>query len=133
MTAPFTAEQENRLERIEQAPPAPESYRAPVDRDKLQVTMAEQLHWWAAIGQQVSALEAAGRLLDGTLAPLLDAAEAMQRVEEWAAMHDDMARQYDEAALSVETLALVDEAQQHAEDCRAIAEGVRNALRGESR
>lgn len=68
------------------------------------------------------------RLLEGPLQRLI-AAEA--RVRSWAAMHDDMARQYEEAANSVQTLALVDEALQHAEDCRAIAEGVRRALDGD--
>lgn len=61
---------------------------------------------------------------------LLDAAAAVERVRAWAAMNDDTAREYDEAADAVTDATLVFGARERAEDCRAIAEGVRRALDG---
>ncbi|HET6849857.1 MAG TPA: hypothetical protein VFH74_13405 [Gaiellales bacterium] len=80
-----------------------------------------------------------GELADGLLAGPLrqltaerdEAVAAVQRVRAWAAMNDDMAREYDEAAEAVTDSALVFGARERAEDCRAVAEGVRRALDGE--
>lgn len=87
-------------------------------------------------------LHVADALLSGPLADVparlsaaeqraADAEAKLRRVEAWAAMNDDMAREYDEAAAAVTTIGLRHEAEEHAEDCRAIAEGVRRALAGE--
>jgi hypothetical protein len=55
----------------------------------------------------------------------------VERVRSWAAMNDDMAREYDEVVAKLSRPELIAEAQNHAEDCRAIAEGVRRALDGD--
>ncbi|MCW2899964.1 MAG: hypothetical protein JWO67_2229 [Streptosporangiaceae bacterium] len=58
--------------------------------------------------------------------------ERVQRVRDWVASMDDLARQYREAAAAVSSPDLIAEANGHAEDVQASADGVRRALDGEA-
>ena len=115
MTAPFTAEQETRLERIEQAPPAPESCEEVVAR-----AMHHEWHPdedWDATPNSVQGYY--HRLARAALAAMQGpdpAAAAVQRVE---ALADEL----DEAAAGVSS----------GDPIEWAADRLRDALRGESR